>query len=302
MRAVWSFWSKPFITYYSRIWSKPLHHLLAWGLSLDSASRHYPDTMLVTDRKGKKLLIDQLGLQFVHVSTELEMLQDVDPGWWAVGKLVACTLQDRPFVHLDNDVFLWKALPSDVAESPVLAQCPYSFTQDHSFFRPHEIELAFAEEALELPAEWMWARTNRDSFNGANGGVLGGSSVEFLQYYARSAVDLIVNPQNGPAWSRLADKNWPYVLIEEFFLVACVEYHRARAASPFRGVSMNHVFPSWEHAYDPNYSARIGFTHLMGGAKTHPAVGMRIEERARRQVPDYYRRCEQVLMKSAFPL
>jgi hypothetical protein len=302
MRAVWSFWSKPFTTYYGRIWSKPLHHLLAWGLSLDSASRHYPDTMLATDRMGKKLLVDQLGLQFVHVSTELEMLQDVDPGWWALGKLVACSLQDRPFVHLDNDVFLWKALPRDVAESPVLAQCPYSFTRNDPYFRPQEIELAFAQEALELPAEWIWARTNRDNFPAANGGVLGGSSVEFLRYYARNALDLILKPQHGPAWARLAEKWGPYVLIEEFFLVACVEYHRLRAASPYWGVRMSHVFPSYEHAYDPSYSARVGYTHLMGGAKSHPAVGMRIEQRARRQIPDFYRRCEQVLMKSVFPL
>ena len=69
MRAVWSFWSRPFQAQQAR-WSAPLHHLLAWGLSLATARRHFPETVLVTDREGKKLLVDTLGLQFGTVSTE----------------------------------------------------------------------------------------------------------------------------------------------------------------------------------------------------------------------------------------
>jgi hypothetical protein len=302
MRAVWSFWSKPFCTYYSHVWAKPLHHLLAWGLSFDAAARHYLETMLVTDRIGKRLLIDQLGLPFTHVSTDLEALHHVDSGWWALGKLLACSLQDRPFVHLDNDVFLWKALPRDLLQSPVIAQCPYSFNRNHPHFRPQEIELAFAQEGLTLPAEWIWARTNRNDFAAANGGVLGGSGVDFLRYYAQSALELVLKPENGPAWSHIANKQWPYVLLEEFFLLACVEYHNSQADSPYRGVKMSYVFPSWEHAYDPNRALRVGYTHLMGAAKSHPAVGLRIEERVRRQDPAYYRRCEQVLAKNVLPI
>lgn len=301
MRAVWSFWSKPFFTYYGRVWSNPLRHLLAWGLSFGAAARHYSDTMLVTDRIGKKLLIDQLGLPFTHVSTELEMLQHVEPGWWAIGKLVACSLQDRPFVHLDNDVFLWKALPRNLTESPVIAQCPYSFSQNDPYFRPQEIELAFAQETLELPEEWIWARTNRTHFSAANGGILGGSHVAFLQHYAKTALDLILKPEHGPAWSRIGEKQWPNVLIEEFLLIACVDYHAANSVSPYRGVKASYAFPSWEHAYDPNRAARIGFTHLMGGAKSHPAIGIRLEERVRRQDPGFFRRCEQALAKHGPP-
>ena len=301
MRAVWSFWSKPFITYYSRVWSKPLHHLLAWGLSFHAAARHYPETMLVTDRPGKKLLIDQLGIPFTNVSTDLEALKDVDPGFWAVGKLMACTLQDRPFVHLDNDVFLWKPLPRGVAESPVIAQCPYSFNRNDPYFHPQEIESAFAREGLELPPEWVWALTNRNEFAAANGGVLGGSAAGFLRHYAQSALDLVLKPEHAPAWSHIPEKNCPYVVLEEFFLLACVQYHNAQQTSPFRGVTISYLFPSWGHAYDANQAARAGYTHLIGAAKSHPGVGARMEERVRLQDPVFYRRCEQAVTKNTFP-
>ncbi len=298
MRAVWSFWSKPFHTYYGHIWAKPLHHLLAWGLSVNAASRHYPETVLITDRAGKELLVDHLGLPFVHVSTELERLCNVDPGWWALGKLVAYSLQDRPFVHLDTDVFLWKALPLYLTESPAFAQYPEGFYENGPYYRPQDIEWAFSQEGLKLPSEWIWARSNRNHFTAENCGILGGSEPEFLRYYARTAIDLIMRPENAAAWARLPDKRCYNIVVEQFFLSACAEYHRSHPASPYRRARVDHLFSCWEHAFDPSVAARTGFTHLVAGAKSHPEVGLRIEQRARREDPSFYRRCEQLLARS----
>jgi hypothetical protein len=298
MRAVWSFWSRPFRTYYGNIWCKPLHHLLAWKLSVETASRHYPDTVLITDRPGKKLLVDQLGLHFAQVSTELDRLDNADPGWWALGKLVAYSLQDRPFVHLDTDVFLWKRLPRHLTESPVFTQYPEGFYEQGPHYRPQDIEWAFAQQSLNLPLEWVWARSNRSHFPAENCGVLGGTHVEFLRYYAQTAVDLVLRRENAAAWSRLSDKRSYNIVLEQFFLAACAGFHRIHPTSPYRGVQISHLFSSWEYAFDPNYAARVGFTHLVAGAKSHPAVGRRLEERALRQDPAFFRRCEQLLAQN----
>ena len=299
MRAVWSFWSRPFHTYYGHIWCKPLHHLLAWGLSLQAASRHYSDTVLITDRPGKQLLIDQLGLQFANVSTELEKLRDVDPGWWALGKLVAYSLQDQPFVHLDSDVFLWKRLPAWLLDCPVFTQNPEGFHRDDNHYRPQDIEWAFGEESLKLPLEWEWARTNHSHFPAENCGILGGSHVQFLRYYAQTAVDLVMLKRNATAWSRLQDKRGYSVVLEQFFLSACANFHAAQPTSPYRGVRVSHLFASGKNAFDPSHAARMGFTHLIGGAKSHAAVGRRLEERVRRENPAYFRRCEQVVARTS---
>jgi len=58
-------------------------------LALESARRHYSETYLYTDDAVAQLLIDRLGLEFAHVSTDLNALADADPGWWALGKLYA---------------------------------------------------------------------------------------------------------------------------------------------------------------------------------------------------------------------
>lgn len=295
MRAVWSFWSKPFHAFYGSNWCKPLHHLLAWGLSVQTARRHYPETVLITDRPGKRLLVDQLGLPFVHVSTELERLANVDPGLWNMGKLVAYSLQDQPFVHIDSDVFLWKPIPQQVAESPVFTQCPEYFPNNDSNYRPHEIEYAFAQHSLRLPVEWEWTRSDRSYFVAENCGILGGSHIEFIRYYSRTAMDLVLRRENVAPWSELPDKRPYSIVIEQFFLSACAGFHRFHPTSPYRGVQIKHLFSSWDEAADTNHAARVGYTHLVAGAKSVPAVGRRLEERVRRDDPTYFRRCQKIV-------
>lgn len=111
LRAIWSFWSKPYWRQRRSGWASELHHWLAWILSVETARQHYPDTWLYTDDAGAEILVGQLGLPFVHVSTALNALASCDPDWWALGKVYTYSLQTAPFVHIDADVFLWKLLP-----------------------------------------------------------------------------------------------------------------------------------------------------------------------------------------------
>lgn len=302
MRSVWSFWSPPFAAWNRCTWRTPLHHLLAWWLSLRTASAHYPETVLVTDTIGKRLLIDQLGLPFTTVSTELDSIAHAHPDWWCLGKLLAYSLQDKPFIHIDTDVFLWKALPPSVADGPVFAQCRDHFTHHDPCYRPRDVEEAFASEKVPIPKEWEFVRSRDAILTAENCGILGGRDTKFLRYYSRKAMDLVLQRKYARAWSRLPDKKPYTIVIEQFFLSACVDFHRYHPASPYRGVEVRHLFPTWEKAYDGNEAARVGFTHLIAGAKTSPAVANRLESRVRREDPGFVRVCERVLSKNELGL
>jgi hypothetical protein len=292
MRAVWSFWSKPFQGYMGLTWHEPLHHLLAWGLSLRLARRHYPETMLVTDNAGAALLIDQLGLSFTHVSTDLERIRKVDSGWWTMGKLMAYSLQDRPFVHLDTDVFLWKPLPRHLTEAPVFSQCPEEHHPVDEWCGARDLENAFARHGLALPAEWQWVRaSDTHDARQENCGILGGTHVDFLRYYANSVMSLLTSPLNAPVWADIPEKAGFNPVIEQFTLSAFVRYHRAHPQSPYRDVDIGHLFPSFMDAYNSNVAARLGFTHLLGPSKKDPYIAGRLEQRVRREDPKYYRHC-----------
>src|SRR5260370_21308632 len=118
MRAVWSLWRKPFWAHKGRIWREPRHPLLAWGLSLNLARRHFAETQLVTDTPGKIMLIDRLGPELDDIRVDLDGLRDTDPGWWALGKLIAYSLPKGPFAHPHTDVCLCNALPPSRPSPP----------------------------------------------------------------------------------------------------------------------------------------------------------------------------------------
>ena len=300
MRAVWSFWSRPYQAGQGFCWREPVHHLLAWGLSLRLAQAHYPETVLITDSPGRALLIDRLGLPFAHVSTELDRLRDVEPCWWALGKLVTYGLQDQPFVHIDTDVFLWQALPDRLTGAPVLAQHRETYSVADEHYGVRIVEDAFARAGLSLPAEWEWSRScDARRFHAANCGILGGTNVNFIRYYADLGLDLVLSQRHAAVWAAVPDRASLNVTIEQFLLTACLDFHRFGPASPHSGVYLRYLFPSTGAAFDPAEAARLGFTHLLADAKQDARITSRLEERLRREDPTFYRLCERVAGSSS---
>lgn len=300
MRAVWSFWSKPYYARQGRSWREPQHHLLAWGLSLQQARKHYPDTMLVTDKAGKALLIDRLGLEFGDISTDLEDLRDEEAGWWALGKLYAYSLQDRPFIHIDTDVFLWKPLPQSIANAPVFAQSPEFHPPLDLLSGPSSVEAAFAKHGLTLPVEWEWSRSlGQPAYREENCGIVGGQRADFLRYYATQGLKLVRDPAHAPAWRELPNKDGYNMMVEQLLLSTCLDYHRFHPESPYRGVHIKYLFPTWADAFDPAKTARAGYTHLLGFSKGDAQVTQRLEQRMQNEDRDFYRHCVQLGQRMA---
>jgi hypothetical protein len=238
--------------------------------------------------------VDELGLAFGSVSTALDELDDADPAFWMLGKLVAYSVQDEPFVHLDTDVFLWRPLPPALVGAAVFAQHrdDYAVTDGCG---PRVIEDAFSARGLDLPAEWRWFRSLSPSrYHEANCGILGGTDHAFLRYYARLALGLARDPAHAGAWASVPSVVALNPTVEQFVLSACADYHRFDPRSGHRGGHIRYLFPSAARAWDPDCARRAGFTHLVGQAKQHPETMARLEARTRSEDPDYYARCEAV--------
>jgi len=115
--------------------------------------------------------------------------------------------------------------------------------------------------------------------------------LEFIRYYARLALDLVLNPRSSGVWQEIPGKEELNPIIEQFTLSACLEFHRSHHSSPYRGVNPRYLFPSSEAAFNPAYATRLGFTHLIGGTKSNDRVARRLEERVEREDRELYRRC-----------
>jgi hypothetical protein len=295
MNAVWSFWTKPYFTVGRARWYSEFHHWLAWGLSIYTSRRHYPDTCLVTDDTGARILIDDLQLPFEHVSTGLNRIDDQDPEWWALGKVEAYRLQKAPFVHLDPDVFLWKALAADLESADVFTQNPLPIIPGVSLHQPENFEVLLGRPSSGwLPKEWSWYRRQKSNQRAECCGVVGGTRVDFINDYASRVLRLVADPRNSDSLRSSSRKAQDMFLIEEYLLTACLEYHRPRRRSPYFGIKVRHMFPTLEAAYNTEYTTQAGFTHLAGPAKKDPQLARRLDERVQQDLPRFYERCRKL--------
>ena len=291
MRAVWSFWSKPFRAHHAHVWLTWTHHLLAWVLSVETARRHYAMTTLVTDTWGARLLVDRLGLPFTTVSTALDALHDADPAWWVLGKLWTYRLQSEPFVHLDNDVFMWKPLPASLERADVFAQNPECFPlTGESWYRPGAYARAIRAVDGWAPDEWWWS-ASRGLNQAVCCGIVGGRANSFLAYYADLAIRMIQHPRNRQAWADLGSPIGDNILMEQYLLAACLCFHRQTHDSQYHALTVQYLFESADAAFDESVAARAGYTHLIGGAKGNRALLDRLARRVKRDHPQYYDRC-----------
>jgi len=148
--------------------------LLIQTLAVCLANRVFPETGLVTDARGLTLAA-LLGWRFTDTSTALDDCPtDGFEHIWALGKLYAATLQNRPFLQFDGDVHIFEPLPGALLSAPILAQSP-DFPE---FYLGADMASAFAigERAEPVTAY--------------NAGLVGGSDLALVKSYAWSGIDL----------------------------------------------------------------------------------------------------------------
>ena len=173
----------------------------------------------------------------------------MDPAWWMVAKLVAVAEQEGPFLHLDADVFLWKAPPAKLVEAPLFAQNPEPFGDGHAYYQPEAFEAVLdGRPGTWLPAEWGWYRDPGAARRGECCGIVGGSRVDFLRHFAGQALRLLLEPANRSGLAALPDPAFLTVTLEQYLLAACLEHHRDRLGSPYRDVAITYLFRSWAEA------------------------------------------------------
>ncbi|WP_037313211.1 DUF6734 family protein [Amycolatopsis orientalis] len=273
-RAVWSFWSKPYRHQHGRHWPSDFFHALSWILSFRLASRLFPTTALVTDDQGHELLVERLRLPFDDVSLSLNGLAGQDPSWWALGKLHAYREQTEPFLHIDNDVFLWPGFPAADLSGAIVAQNPeHAPASDAGYYRPMAAATAIRATGGFLPKEF-------DDYTGEAAlctGIVGGTAVSLLRRYADLGIRLVESAENQAAWRRLAPLEDFNLVVEQYLLGALCWGGTA--------TDVQCVFASQHDTFDENVAVAQRFTHLIASAKSDLRYMRWLTERVKNHFP-----------------
>lgn len=195
-KVVQSFWSKPFIyslknkrTDKIGNWLDNEMFFISHALSILKLKEFYDNVELITDDVGAKILLDYLELPYSTYNLSLNEINDYHPELWALGKIKAYSIQTTPFIHVDNDVFIWDTFPVNLLSKPLFCQ---SWDEDFEYYK--EIVQQIEVNNFYIPKEmdvYMKNEGHINKFGGVNAGIIGGSDLSFFKKFTYNAFELI---------------------------------------------------------------------------------------------------------------
>jgi len=286
MKIVQTFWSKPAkgnsLMDISAGWISPEYHWMSWALSCMQAKKFYEHIELVTDERGKEILINRLGLPYSSVNTSLEPALDPYPAeLWSLAKIFSYQIQQQPLIHLDGDVFIWKPFSEAFCTSGLLAQnlevdIPYYA----SMLRDINKRLKY------VPGPFVFAENDQPVY-ASNTGIFGGSNIVFIKEYCRQAFEFV--DRNLHDIVHFPDVKRPLLnFVFEQYLLFCLAAEKKQEIVYFMEE------PVTDAAYR-NYARlldipQVPLVHPVGAYKMRPFTCAQLAKRLRKEYPDHYYR------------
>ena len=198
--------------------------LFTTALSIYCASLHFPEVQFISTSWGVDM-IKKLDLPITNYSTKLDDIIDIPRFFWAYGKIIAYCEQDVPFVHIDNDVFLWDALPDRILNAYLCFQSHEPFSEvGYDYYR--RLKPCFKKAPVKPRA----IVENEVTDFAYNCGICGGNDLSIFQEWRECSAEYILSEANYKVFF----KKFPKLLIhqnlfhEQYFLACLVKKYGLR--------------------------------------------------------------------------
>jgi hypothetical protein len=299
-KIVQSFWTKPFLHSIEKkkakggSWLNNEMFLISNCLSVLKLKEFYSNVELVTDDLGAKILIDDLGLPYDKVNTSLNEINNYRPELWAVGKIKAYAIQDEPFLHIDNDIFIWKEFEEELLSKALICQ---NFENNVEYYALVTEEIQ--KNNFELPVEmksYVEAKATLNNFEGINAGIIGGCDIDFFKMYTRKAFEII-------------DKNYskldllphltPFNVFFEQALFYSLSIEKNMPIEPYINLPISKTFSELVKIHDV---PRTSYIHPVSTWKKSLNMNEFIYMTFKENYPEYYEKVKKTLRNNQYEL
>jgi len=245
-------------------WLHAEYNLMSWALSCLSLRRHYDEVALYTDSVGKHVLIDLLHLPYTEVNVVFDGFKCL-PHHWALAKVHTYSLQEKPFIHVDGDVYRPNAVNDRTASSPLIAQNREVGT---SYYRDM-MERVIHNPDITLP-ECIVKTVEEDALSSYNMGVFGGNDLDFIRRYCDEVFSFFkVNRLNdNDSVNRNIECN---IFFEQIILAALADTESMDVAYIIDRLLPDEGY-SVEEFCDFDHFGQSAILHLLGGHKRNKRV------------------------------
>lgn len=279
---VQSYWTKPLFmskdTSCHRIdggWGSTFVALCAYAYSGLSISKFYPETVLYTDNYGIKIFGDILGIPYANIYTDLNKL-DVHPNLWALGKVYTYSLQTRPFIHIDNDIFIWSKLPQRIEEASLCCQNREILTKDYLK------ALKIMGEDFQTVPSLFHIHPNIQSINA---GILGGHNIEFINNYSNIILETYKSYKKEFEYRNL-ESGYYNIILEQLSFAKLAKEKDERITFLIDGLDFNEMV---NQVIDiATVPVTTTYIHLLGNLKKYLSLSQFICHCLKFEYPSYY--------------
>ena len=272
-RAVFSYWAEPnFKRRYSGFYDQDTL-LLSLSIAVKYAKQHFKEVHFHGDHTAIGQVCDHI--QFDKTFDTLERLnsQGIPTYLWAYGKILTYSMQNVPFLHLDNDIYLWDKPTDELLTAPVVVEC---IENKEQFYRG-QLKKIFSNvlygRTLTGQTADLMHQYRGDPSRICNHGIFGGMNVEWLKNYSQDVIELIESPKN----MSLLKHNF----LDQDFNPVFEQWYSS--------IKMRHdgISPKTLENKKPLRRADITrYTHLTSANKRNPDVIYQLFERGKSEVPD----------------
>jgi len=258
--------------------------LFTTALSVFCASRHFKEVQFISSDWGLDV-IKPLGLPITSYSNKLNEMKTVSKYFWAYGKLLAYNEQTTPFVHLDNDVFLFDPLAPRILNARLCFQShePFHLKGYHYY----ELLRPCFDKAKVKPKIVV---DNPVTDFAYNCGICGGHDLEFFKEWIKCSQEYIFAPEN----QNLFFKKYGDVIQhqnlfhEQYFAASLIKAHNLR--SEVKVINKDAV----KAGQDPKHK----YTHYWGTTKTDRSNMARAKLRLLDEDPELFHRINDFCKKN----
>ena len=253
---------------------------MSWALSCLSLREHYDEVELYTDSAGYHILIEVLQLPYTKTHVIFDDFQCL-PHHWALSKIKTYSLQTEPFLHIDGDIYLPKALPKETSISSIIVQNKEIGT---SYYK-NMMERILSTEGIQLPTS-IAKKLRNNSIPSYNMGFFGGTDLSFIKRYTAEAEAFIIyNDMNN---SR-TKKSWVdcNILFEQILLATLVEQENKSVFCIHNKPTKDEGYTFDEFCNIRNYD-KNDFFHILGGHKQNSLIKELLEKKIINSYPAFY--------------
>lgn len=244
-------------------------------LAVLTAKKNFKKIEFITNDFGKKLFIDKLQLP-VESNTLLNQMKDVSSYWWAYGKVLAYASQNEPFVHIDNDCYMFSGLPERMKKAGLVFQSKEFFDKPgygwYTQLKPCFNEQPVKPKGIIELKDYAY-----------NCGIAGGNNYEFFKEHERCSREYIFAPEN----QELFFKKYGEILIhqnlfhEQYFIASLIKAKKLRKT----------VQVLADNVDDINRNG-VSFTHLWGLSKQKNWIINKMWTRFQKDYPVFYQKVQ----------